>query len=1292
MADTTDTGYDVGLDVDQSPYQDIMQCPLLMTNAVDDASTQGEASLFDYKEAKTTWVANQVPTIQVTYPRDGKFIKLIQPEKVIVGDVNRLLTHQKFRINEVLRSDQDIIINGTHIIGEYLINNPIKGSEPITAANVTASWCIGQILGHLAKSVPELNYDSDVKKVANANIDITNTNALNALLDPDQMGDKPANSVLAQYGGDFYFDNTTIYHRENAGRDRNITIKYGQNIQSYSQEKTINDMYVGIYAYANYNPGPALATLDNVDWTGLANQSDWGSVATVTYSAAGAVDIYNAPVKGAQIISQLTTGTQIQIGKPIHDGDTVASSTKAGAQLQVNTMNGDDWYPLASGGWIDGTFVNFDKTGDYVVNNVVGHIHTAIDSAGNLVRYPVHGTGTVSYTEGYKNIHVYYSPDQGPDHYRVKDKHGREIKIHNGSKLRYDYMTTDENGHVWYRIGPHQWVYGDHFTTNKSGDVQSYESRGQGLVKKGAKKYFLNKKTGQMSVEYHHLSLTAARKQHKKKYKYVYRGKGKKRHNFRISNPDYRKGKAITQKHKYYNLNYGQVRVGGVLYYKLSNGSYVKASDIDKKASKTRVPDSPNKIINRISQNRGKIEMYSTPSKGSAANWSIPANIEFDISKSAQGSDGKTWYQVTYKGVTGWIPAEYCSSSGNNDLEPQAPDASANSYDESSDGAIPVAEDQTVHVELTDDLANVVNGVLYPDDIKYSPENAHIMKLDLSNCIQHDDQDLSGLQDDGTYKPTATDIQQLYQAAVGSLKEYQIGVIPISMTVSYADLDGTKADLLALNMYDTVNVDFTKFNKIEKGKVTGTVWQMRGDDSCYESVTIGDPPKSYEHLLLEQADKNAAGQVSRASGHTRGLLSRYQSMLQQEGSNRIAAERKLMDDLGLIQHQVDQNGKDIKTQLVSMKTFEEHMNEIQSFADDMSNWVRSSGSGVIQANPNWQEPVTLSARTGNGGHMYFSGNGLIFTDSNGQTLRSGLDSEGRIYADAIKAGTIEAVNIKSCLVESALTIGTEGGSMNIYIGTHNPRSELNPLNGGNVIWAMSDSYQSMMSSGQIALKSSNHTTRIHPSAITVGDDDNQVLTQKNFAGHAYKRIKSWVRSWIADWVTISGKRHYIWKGKDSGVDMGKLRDLPGQGMTDYTYVPGNNDDYGVDEAGEMEGTDLGDYATNSDLQSVLNQVNYQIQNMNDEINSWASQMGGSYDPGSGTVTIPDTPTSPIMTETDSKEGMLTFTQAYNQGLGPKSGHYTEKLGTVKIGYSGDPYVLKLYTPTGKKHWYKKSFA
>ena len=98
MTDTTatvdDTGYDVGLDRDASDYQDVLDAPILLDNAVDDDRTQGSCVLFDYKECKVSWNSNQVPTLQLIYPGSGKFVSKLQAEKVILGDINRILTHQ----------------------------------------------------------------------------------------------------------------------------------------------------------------------------------------------------------------------------------------------------------------------------------------------------------------------------------------------------------------------------------------------------------------------------------------------------------------------------------------------------------------------------------------------------------------------------------------------------------------------------------------------------------------------------------------------------------------------------------------------------------------------------------------------------------------------------------------------------------------------------------------------------------------------------------------------------------------------------------------------------------------------------------------------------------------------------------------------------------------------------------------------------------------------------------------------------------------------------------------------
>ena len=298
-----------------------------------------------------------------------------------------------------------------------------------------------------------------------------------------------------------------------------------------------------------------------------------------------------------------------------------------------------------------------------------------------------------------------------------------------------------------------------------------------------------------------------------------------------------------------------------------------------------------------------------------------------------------------------------------------------------------------------------------------------------------------------------------------------------------------------------------------------------------------------------------------------------------------------------------------------------------------------------------------------------------------------MDSRGKLYADSIEGVSVKAMNIDAMIMHGNLVNEDPNMNMKIYIGTQNPGTTLNPWKNGRVIWVTSDNYASMMSSGQFATTSGSHITRIHPSAITVDDEDNQVLTQRNFAGHAYRRIKSWVRAWVADWITIRGTKHWIWKGSDN-VDMGKLRDLPGQGRNDYRYIPGSNDDWGSDEAGTLDGIDLGSLTFEADLQ----EMNQQWQNAFNDLKNGYTNITVPSTPDIGSITSPTIDPGTVITEDDSHSattsGMLTYTQAWEQGLGPKNGHYKEAAGTKKRGYDGHRYTLKVYLNTGNKHWYR----
>lgn len=712
---------------------------------------------------------------------------------------------------------------------------------------------------------------------------------------------------------------------------------------------------------------------------------------------------------------------------------------------------------------------------------------------------------------------------------------------------------------------------------------------------------------------------------------------------------------------------------GGKTYHHTKYG-WVAAGSIDYKYNGSVKPSSTDQILKDRLKDHSKVEIYATPDKNNALNWSIPSGTQISINAGheAKGGDGKTYVEVTYAGKTGWLPEDNIDSDKSDLVAPDANDG-----DDSSNPNPNI--DATTHNEVT-----VKVGPLYAEGFGNDPNVDKVTTVDVSSYIKHDDQDLSGQQADGSFAPTEDDIRQVTEAGKNYLIEHRFGHLEIQDTISYQEMSAINADKVQLSLYDYVHVKYDKYHLDEMEEINSFVWD--GLAHHYQQITIGKLPVAWQHLLLQQAKDQAASAAGAYTKRTQGWLNRFEDMMHSERSDRRAKENAMMGELGMIQQDVtwkDDKGKEHKLKdvfLESRKEFEEHFQQLDDDANDIKSWIDQPGEGIIQAIPNWQVPQQLTAKSSNGGKMVFGGNGLEFYDERSQKLLTGMDSRGKLYADSIEGVNVKAMNIDAMIMHGNLVNEDPNMNMKIYIGTQNPGTTLNPWRSGRVIWVTSDNYASMMSSGQFATTSGSHITRIHPSAITVDDEDNQVLTQENFSGHAYRRIKSWVRAWVADWITIRGTKHWIWKGSDN-VDMGKLRDLPGQGKNDYRYVPGSNDDWGSDEAGSLDGVDLGSLTFESDLQ----EMNQQWQNtFNDLKNGYTN------------ITVPSTPdisTNPGQFTTDvdstsSKAGMLNYTEAYNRGLGPKSGHYTEAVGTMMGGNDGHMYVLKLYTPTGNKHWYR----
>ena len=873
-------------------------------------------------------------------------------------------------------------------------------------------------------------------------------------------------------------------------------------------------------------------------------------------------------------------------------------------------------------------------------------------------------------------IHAYYSPFFGASapgqanttgHVRTGDVYP------NGSYVDFDYKAINEKGDVWYRVAgqPHRWLYGPHISFNSTGTyIEDPTARGTAAIKPNQQKYVMRK--GKIVPAPAQTKYVSARNKRTKKYvnkTYITTYHGKKiKQKHVVKNKAYSRKKKetvkTTIKRGVYKIK-GQIQYDGSTYYKTGNNVYVKSSSVDWKNRMSYKP----KTIDQATKGKwvdGKIEMYSQPAFNTAMNWAIPNGTSFATGATAKG-DGEDWTQVTYAGKTGWVLTKYLKNKSDEDFDPYNPDDL-----ESSDDTTP-----NYNVDVSDLTVKLPEVTLYADSA-YGEEAPRVLAVDLSSYFSHDYQDESGFDNaTGEYHVTQADIDQLRQLAQAYMREHRFGEPNVSLTLTAEQISDYQLDNIGL--YDRVTVNFDQLGINETAEVNSTTWDAMAHR--YTEMTIGELPVTYEHQLLQQAKEQTTATVRGATRRTQGWLNRFEDMMNSEGSDRRAKEDSMMKDLGMIQNDItwkDDKGKEHKLKdvyLESRKDFEDHFQQLDDDASDIKSWIDAPGDGVIQALPNWQAPQQFKARASNNADMIFDANGLEFVDraSPSQKLLGGFDSRGHLYADSIEGVHVKAMDIDAMEMHGHLISSDPGKNMKIYIGTKNPGSTLDPWKSGRVIWAVSDNYSSMVSSGQIATTSGSSTTRIHPSAITVGDDMNEVLTQENFAAHAYRRIKSWVKLWIADWITINGKKHTIWKGIDKGAYMGKLRDLSGQGKNDYSYTPGSNDDYGKDEGAEGDGEDLGQFATPSDIQvnsqnlwNAINGIQTEIKNTPEHPISWGDVESGL-----------------THTSSSDKSKMLTYTEARNLGL-PTG----VQAGTVTVGTDGIPYTYMEYTPTGNMHWFR----
>lgn len=1074
-------------EVDYQDYSDLMTIPYLYNSLADDLTASG-TPLPDVIDCQVNGNSNQFWTLTMTYPRSGLHQKEIQPNKWIMEDCDPKHVHQLFKITHITPELDNVVVEAEHITA--LLNGSTV-ADTIQLNGASAQDLGNQILNQMQPQ-REFAFDSDVNTVSNVNIE-GGQQASNLFIDPDQEGDTATQSVLGLFGGEFDFDNWNIRHSKRIGRDSGIKVAYGKNIKStFSQDKNIQNMFTGAVFIAKYVPGQAIA---KSDWTGWATwQSDYDSVG-ITYMAGGQVSIYDCPVEGQKVIGTLQNGMKLHLGTIVNDG----SFTPDG-KYQINTVNSDSWYPISSsdgGGWIDSKWINFDTTGAYAINDVSGTItvksSNPLDSEGKGSRVTVHGSAVVAYKPG-GSIHVYYSPEIGPDHYRIPG-----WTVSNGQVIDYDMIERNSNGDLWYRIGPHQWLYGPHLSLSEEGSYRQYSNSGYGYVKDGAVKYHFTKDHKMVSTN----KTVIKHGSQKKAWKWV--GKGKHKH--KVANGSYLKEKQkkvkVTAKKGMSTID-KTITQGGKTYMHTSHG-WVSSGSISYVKDGSVKPHSFDDFLNKQLQDHSKVEIYATPDKNDALNWSIPNGESFQVvnGHEAKSGDGKTYIEVTYKGKTGWL----CED----DIDDK--NSKINAADADKDNSDDTDTNYSANVDQSKKEVIVKVGPLYANGFGVNPNIDSVNTVDISGYFKHDDQDLSGQQSDGSFVATQADIDQATEIGKNYLIEHRYGHMQVQTSLDYQDMSDNDQDFTQLSLYDYVDVSFPDYEITEKAEVTATTWDCLAH--VFLNVTLGDLPTSYEHLLVQASEDRTNEKITstrQAIARSNSFIGAVHHALTLQGSSQEQAWENLMVQLGDAQYVTDKKtGKQKLVLEESVKVFAKHMQEMANNIDSFDNFLKSGGGGMLEpissdGSTSWNNVMAIRAKNNDGSYMEFNGLGLSFHDiyGNPHALFGIDDSSGEVtgnfFVDQAHIPILDASHIETDTITS---LGTINGVLHVQnhgisIAVGDATNLLNPSQEIGGLSLDSQNYTLNLGSGSVNIhdKNSGAITHIGPNQAQIGDR-NVVVTSSD---------------------------------------------------------------------------------------------------------------------------------------------------------------------------------------------------
>lgn len=226
--------------------------PILFKSASDPTNTLGLGVMTGFQDWRVKTEKNMIPKLTGTYSLNNYLSSFINNDCVIMADASQHRLNQIFKIDKLSQKVDEhgkgtIDIEAHHIAGE-LIKNSIAHDIFLVNASPQKLW--DTLMTNLtASDFKKFHFHTDIVSVANISIQWKEVTTLQDILFGDS--NSSTDSFTKLWNGQWYFDNYDIYFLQKIGTGDKLSITYGQNLKTLSQDLSIQNTYTAVQGYAS---------------------------------------------------------------------------------------------------------------------------------------------------------------------------------------------------------------------------------------------------------------------------------------------------------------------------------------------------------------------------------------------------------------------------------------------------------------------------------------------------------------------------------------------------------------------------------------------------------------------------------------------------------------------------------------------------------------------------------------------------------------------------------------------------------------------------------------------------------------------------------------------------------------------------------------------------------------------------------------------------------------------------------------------------------------------------------